>query len=126
MAGVPTANDLYVDIYVDGKFVKQVRAKTSAVLFDDLYTVPEKSGYVIDKWYSSTAYVKQGNAVGDFWDGSAEYVNAYARYVKAESQPKAKLYIGDIEIECGYSYSKEEIDAMIGDIDTALQNIING
>ena len=119
MAGVPTANDLYVDIYVDGKFVKQVRAKTSAVLFDDLYTVPEKSGYVIDKWYSSTAYVKQGNAVGDFWDGSAEYV-------KAESQPKAKLYIGDIEIECGYSYSKEEIDAMIGDIDTALQNIING
>ena len=126
MAGVPTANDLYVDIYVDGKFVKQVRAKTSAVLFDDLYTVPEKSGYVIDKWYSSTAYVKQGNAVGDFWDGSSEYVNAYARYVKAANQPKAKLYIGDIEIECGYSYSKEEIDAMIGDIDTALQNIING
>ena len=81
---------------------------------------------MIDKWYSSTAYVKQGNAVGDFWDGSSEYVNAYARYVKAANQPKAKLYIGDIEIECGYSYSKEEIDDMIGDIDTVLQNIING
>ena len=126
MAGVPTANDLYVNIYVDGEFVKQVQAKTSAVLFDDLYTVPEKSGYVIDKWYSSPAYVTQGTAVGHFWDGSSQYMNVYARYVKVSSQPKAKLYIGDIEIECGYSYSKEEIDDMIGDIDTVLQNIING
>lgn len=126
MAGVPATTHFYVDIYVDGKRVKQVQAKTSAVLFDDLYTVPEKSGYVIDRWYSSPAYVKQGNAVGDFWDGSSENVNAYARYVKAANQPKAKLYIGDIEIECGYSYSKEEIDDMIGDIDTVLQNIING
>lgn len=126
MAGVPTANNLYVSIYVDGKFVKQVRATTTAELFDEFYTVPQKSGYVIDKWYSSTAYVTQGNAVGDFWDGSSEYINVYARYVKIVSQPKAKLYIGDIEIECGYSYSKEEIDDMIGDIDTVLQNIING
>ena len=126
MAGVPTANDIYVSIYVDGKIVKQFSVSSTGVLFDNLYTVPEKSGYVIDKWYTSPAYVTQGNVVGDFWDGSSDYVNAYARYVKAANQPKAKLYIGDIEIECGYSYSKEEIDGMIGDIDTVLQNIING
>ena len=123
MAGVPTDINFYVNIYVDGKLVKQVRASTSAVLFDDLYTIPEKSEYVIDKWYSSTAYVKQGNAVGDFWDGSAEYVNAYARYVKVSSQPKAKLYIGDIEIECGASGGGSYDDTELSNRVSALESI---
>ena len=123
MAGVPTANDIYVSIYVDGKIVKQFSVSSTGVLFDNLYTVPEKSGYVIDKWYTSPAYVTQGNVVGDFWDGSSDYVNAYARYVKIASHAKAKLYIGDIEISSDASGGGSYDDTELSNRVSALESI---